>query len=150
VCSPGDRFRDGGSTLYRWADPEVLVVCPRCSARAVVRRADGTARRVTCSGCGLTRDADGGSSTWGVPSDPWFGLPLWLQADFRGHTVWAFGAEHLQVLRDFVAAHLREHRPLSGAAMSMLERLPAWMTSAKNRDGVVAVLDRLMDRAGSD
>jgi hypothetical protein len=31
--------------------------------------------------------------------------------------------------------------------MSMLEKLPAWMTSAKNRDDVLAVLDRLSERA---
>jgi hypothetical protein len=29
----------------------------------------------------------------------------------------------------------------------MLEKLPGWMTSADNRDGVLAVLDRLRQRA---
>jgi hypothetical protein len=141
-----ERFRDGGSALYAWAEPEVLVVCSRCSGRAVVRELGaGPARRLGCAHCGLARVNDGSTSTWGEPVDPWFGAPLWLTAEFRGHTVWAFNVDHLQALRDFVAADLRERVPTSGAAMSMLEKLPGWMTSAKNRDDVVAALDRLAD-----
>jgi hypothetical protein len=29
----------------------------------------------------------------------------------------------------------------------MLEKLPGWMTAAKNRDGVLSVLDRLSAKA---
>jgi hypothetical protein len=141
-----ERFRDGGSALSSWTEPEVLVVCPRCSERAVVRRGDGTDRRLTCSHCALARDCPATTSTWGEPVDPWFGEPLWLRADFREHTVWAFNPGHLKVLRDFVAADLRERTPTEGAVLSMLEKLPDWMTSAKNRADVLAVLDRLADR----
>ena len=141
-----ERFRDGGSALAAWAEPDVLVVCPRCTQRAIVRRPDpGPGRRLSCPHCGLVRDSDGTTSSWGGPVDPWFGVPLWLTADFRGHTVWAFNCAHAKVLRDFVAAELRERSPVSGAAMSMVEKLPDWMTSAKNRDEVVAVLDRLSE-----
>ena len=42
-----------------------------------------------------------------------------------------------------MAAGQRERVPVAGARMSMVEKLPAWMTSAKNRDDVVRVLDRL-------
>jgi hypothetical protein len=143
-----ERFHDGGSALSSWAEPEVLVVCPRCSSRAVVRAVDAPARRLSCPHCALTRDCAGTASTWGEPVDPWFGLPLWLRADFRGHTVWAFNPGHLKVVRDFVTAGLRERTPTEGAAMSMLEKLPDWMTSAKNRDDLVAVLDRLANSAG--
>jgi hypothetical protein len=136
-----ERFRDGGSALADWAEPEVLVACPRCSKRAVVRRVDaGPVRRLSCAHCGLARESDGATSSWGAPVDPWFGVPLWLAAGFRGHTVWAFNAGHLKVLRDFVAAEMRERTPTSGAAMSMLEKLPDWMTSAKHRDELIKVL----------
>ena len=140
------RYRDGGSALYDWAEPEVLVVCPRCSARAVVR-ASGSARRLTCSSCGLARETPDTTSSWGEPVDPWFLLPLWLTSELRGHTVWAFNDRHLDALRSWVAADLRERTPRPGAAMSMLEKLPAWMSSAKNRDDVLAVIDRLSERA---
>jgi hypothetical protein len=145
---PSDRFRDEGSPLHGWTEPEVLVVCPRCSSRAVVRRHAASGRRLTCPGCGLARETLGTTSTWGGPVDPWFGVPLWLKADFRGHTMWAFNAGHLKDLHDFVAAGLRERTPTNGAAMSMLEKLPDWMTSAKNRDEIVAALDWLTERAG--
>jgi len=147
MAPPADRFRDDGSVLQHWAEPEVLVVCPRCTERAVVRRvADGPARRLTCSHCGLARENDGASNTWGTPTDPWFGVPLWLRAEFRGHTVWAFNAGHLHVLRSYVAATQRERTPARGAAMSMVEKLPGWMTAAEHREAVVSLLDRLASR----
>jgi hypothetical protein len=98
------RLRDGGSALYAWAEPEVVVVCPQCSGRAVVRRAAGSARRLSCPGCSLSREVDGTSSSWGEPVDPWFREPLWLQAELGGRTVWAFNHAHLGTLRDAVAA----------------------------------------------
>jgi hypothetical protein len=141
-----ERFRDGGSSLYLYAEPEVLVVCPRCSERAVVRRVGtGPARRLSCAHCGLARDNDGTTSTWGEPVDPWFGAPLWLRAYLRGHALWAYNTAHLAELRAFVAAGQRERVPSGGTPMSMLEKLPSWMTSAKNRDDVLRVLDRLAD-----
>jgi len=141
-----ERFRDGGSSLYPYAEPEVLVVCPRCSERAVVRRVgSGPARRLSCARCGMARDNDGTTSSWGEPVDPWFGALLWLWADVRGHSLWAFNPAHLAELRAYVAAGQRERVPAAGAPMSMLEKLPGWMTSAKNRDDVVRALDRLAD-----
>lgn len=137
------RFRDGGSALHEYVEPEVLVVCPRCSARAVVRRGEGRARRLTCGGCGLARETDGTTSRWGAAEDPWFGVPLWLRAELRGHTVWAYNEAHLAELRSYVAAGQRERTPTRGAAMSMVEKLPGWLTAAGNRDDVLAVLDRL-------
>jgi hypothetical protein len=83
---------------------------------------------------------------WGEPVDPWFRAPLWLRADVRGQTVWAFNHRHLDALRSYIAAGLREPSPRPGAPMSMLEKLPDWMTSARNRDEVLAVLDRLVER----
>ena len=142
-----DRFRDDGSTIRAWAEPEVLVECPRCGERAVVRRAGGgTQRRLTCLHCGLARTTSGATSSWGRPVDPWFGLALWLQAEFRGHTVWAFNAGHVRQLRGFVAAERRERAPTAGAPMSMLEELPGWMTAAGHRQPLLAVLDRLPER----
>lgn len=144
----GDRFRDGGSPIHAWAEPEVLVVCPRCTERATVGRAgNGAAWRLSCRSCGFAKETVGDTSTWGAPVDPWFGEPLWLQAEFRGHTVWAYNGRHLGELRDYVAATHRERRPTAGAAMSMLEKLPAWMTSAKHRDDLVAAIERIATRA---
>ena len=137
------RHRDDGSTIYAFADPEVLVACPRCEAVAHVRGEGLGQRQLTCTGCGLTRES-GTTTVWGEPVDPWFRLPLWLQAPFQGEVVWAFNHRHLAELRAYVAADLREHGP--GTTRSTLARLPGWLTSAKNREQVLAVLDRLAQR----
>jgi len=140
TVSDPTRHRDDGSTIYAFADPEVLVVCPRCEAMAHVRGEGLGPRRLTCTGCGLTRES-GKRTLWGEPVDPWFALPLWLQAPFRGEVLWAFNERHLGELRAYVAAQHREHG--TGTTRSTFARLPRWMTSAKNRDDVLAALDEL-------
>jgi hypothetical protein len=124
------------------------VVCPRCAERATARPAgDDGARRLSCPSCGLAKETMGDTSTWGGPVDPWFGEPLWLRAEFRGQPLWAYNARHLAELRAYVAAAHRERTPAQGAAMSMLEKLPSWMTSAKHRDDLVAALEKMATRA---
>jgi hypothetical protein len=153
----GGRFRDGGSSLYGWAEP-VLVVCSACAGRATVTSIGGSGfsarRRLVCAACGLAREASGERSTWGGPVDPWFGCDLWLAAPFRGHTVWAYNGEHAECLRNFVAASLRERSSppaRSGAdridEMTMVEKLPSWYKAATNRRPLVKILDQMIERA---
>jgi hypothetical protein len=80
---------------------------------------------------------------WGGPVDPFFGLPLWLQAGCcGGRTLWAFNRRHLDLLEAYVGAKLRE-RCASPGSSSMLARLPAWVKSAKHRDEVLRTISRL-------
>jgi ribosomal protein S27AE len=81
------------------------------------------------------------------PVDPVFGLPLWLTTRFRSKVVWAYNVEHLQFLRDYVTADLRQRVPNRNS--SLASRLPAWMKSAKNRAGVLSALDELGEQAGA-
>src|ERR1700727_2817009 len=76
----------------------------------------------------------------GKPTDPAFGLSLWLQSPCCGDILWAYNATHLRALRDYVAASLRER---TGQHWSMFARLPKWMSAHKNRDAVLACIDRL-------
>jgi hypothetical protein len=75
------------------------------------------------------------------PVDPYFGYPLWLQIACCGETLWAYNEAHLQVLKTYIGATLRE----GGVRYkwSMMTRLPQWMKSAKNRDAVMKALHRL-------
>jgi ribosomal protein S27AE len=152
-----ERFQDRGTYLYALAE-DVQVVCPRCSKRAIVARATGTAaastRRLVCASCGLTRDADRREVESPKPVDPWFGESLWLMERFRTHTVWAYNATHATILRDFVAATHRErgYTPVCSGGdrietMGMLEKLPAWFKSASNRAALLKILDDLLARA---
>jgi hypothetical protein len=77
--------------------------------------------------------------------DPYFGLPLWLQAGFRGHLLWAYNLRHLDLLEGYVAARLRERHelPLTTGSMTMITRLPVWIKAAKNRDEFLRTIGRM-------
>ncbi|WP_285608653.1 TFIIB-type zinc ribbon-containing protein [Actinokineospora globicatena] len=148
-----DRFRDPLVRVERFA-AEVLVRCPACGECAVVVAHPGAPerrtghgrlvarRRLSCRACGLSRDDSPSERVFGGPVDPCFRLPLWLQADCCGEILWAYNSEHLDVLESYVAARLRERGVVPGS-MSMVERLPAWLKSAKNRSEVLRAVQRL-------
>ena len=144
---------------------EFLVVCPKCSRRAMVRRGDGeSAARLSCGACCHVREWRGpylghssclpaeslkeGMIVLGAPLDPYMHHDLWLRVACTGELLWAYNAQHLAFLRSFVGATLRE-RPTDahGFRNRLLEsRLPKWMTSAKNRDAVLAGVSKLEQR----
>ncbi|MDX3382159.1 hypothetical protein PV682_11920 [Streptomyces niveiscabiei] len=130
------RFYDVRTELFHYAD-SALVHCPRCDrlAHREHRRADREVR-VICRSCGFAAVDGRGSRA----------LPLWLEAGTRHGTIWAYNLEHLTVLRDFVAAGLREHAPWhehEHRRMTYVARLPAWIKSAKNRAEILRTIDRL-------
>jgi hypothetical protein len=99
---------------------------------------------LSCLNCAYTAVwQPSAASYWGGPFDPFFGRPLWLQASCcGGKTLWAFNREHLDLIDDYVRARLRE-RGHDRAHMSMLEKLPTWIKSAKNRDEIARTIQRL-------
>ncbi|WP_045748448.1 hypothetical protein [Actinoplanes rectilineatus] len=155
------RFRDPMVRLRRFGD-DILVCCPACSGRASIRpapsadnpRAAGLHRRLTCSGCGhvahwsAPQHGNGRSLPHlSGPEDPYFGLPLWLRTDFRGHVFWAYNADHLTLLEQYLTADLRERgSAFSCCDMSLLEQLPAWMKAAKHRGDLLRAVHRLRAR----
>ncbi|GHG74938.1 hypothetical protein GCM10018779_52050 [Streptomyces griseocarneus] len=158
------RFRDPGHDKYHFASSgTVLVRCPRCERQAQVvpePRDAGSAtptwsteRRLVCRHCGLSRKRDRtrpiASYWYGNPemNDPYFQAPLWLQTRTRHGLLWAYNPEHLDLLRRFVQATLREHDPWyePWRKMGTIGRLPAWIKQAKNRDEVLRGLDRMRE-----
>ncbi|RLV01276.1 hypothetical protein CTZ27_12200 [Streptomyces griseocarneus] len=149
------RFRDLNRNKYYFAGAgPVLVRCPKCARQARVVAAagdDDRLRRLVCRHCGLSRQRKADEPIvfrwYGDPdmTDPYFDVPLWLQTDTRHGRLWAYGPEHLSVLRQYVAATLREHDPWyePWRKMGMIGRLPAWIKHAKNRDEVLRGLDRM-------
>jgi len=146
-----NRFRDPRTHIYALAMADIIVVCQRCAGAAVVRTEDDQSqhwhvrpRRLHCLSCAYTMTWDPATaSRWGGPFDPFFGWPLWLQASCcGGKTLWAFNPEHLDLIEGYVRARLRERRH-ERAYTSLLEKLPAWIKSAKNRDDVLRTIRRL-------
>ena len=160
--SPSDvrRFRDSRATEYDILDV-VEVQCPRCRSAARVLPAPGVEptahrpffqpRRMACPSCGATRQHNGNRLTFssaaarGPATDPYFGLPLWIQAHTRHGWLWAYNLEHLTLIRSYVEADLREraHWYDTNQKMTLVARLPVWIKRGKNRQELIRVIDRL-------
>ncbi|MEV5689409.1 hypothetical protein AB0L68_40655 [Streptomyces sp. NPDC052164] len=153
------RFRDPRSTKYDFLT-SVIVRCPGCEKVAHVETApDPTgehdqglfaSRRLICRNCGMAKERSGGAVTLhrdphAPATDPYFGVRLWLQAETRHGWVWAYNLEHLNLIRRFVQAPLREGIPWHdhGRRMTVVARLPGWMH--KNRDEVLRAIVRIHD-----
>ncbi|MCX4780554.1 hypothetical protein [Streptomyces sp. NBC_01264] len=153
------RFRDPRSTAYDFLE-SILVRCPGCGKAAHVVAAPEPVgardrdlfapRRLVCRNCGLAKAWSGGGVALyrgrnGPATDPYFGVRLWLQAETRHGWVWAYGPEHLDLIRRFVRASLREGIPWydHGRRMTVVARLPAWMQQAGNRDEVLRAIARI-------
>ncbi|WP_432108346.1 hypothetical protein [Streptomyces sp. AA1529] len=154
-----DRFRDPLSTEYDFIG-SIVVRCPGCpkAARVVPLPGAGDSgermlfrrRRLVCRGCGLSREWRGRllalpRGTAGPVTDPYFGLPLWLQVETRHGWLWAYDLEHLDLIRRFVRASVRERAPWyePGPRLTLVARLPAWIKRAKNRDGILRAVARI-------
>jgi hypothetical protein len=152
---PPERFRDTGQHLTDFLD-ELLVECPRCQARAVVRQFGGgkphwfAPRRLVCAGCAYVKEMNG-KRVGGAPGQDWyFQQPLWLRAHCCGELLWAFNARHLSYLEAYIRADLREkQRPHPGHwnHHSLVTRMPLWMKQAQNREPLLRALARLAERA---
>lgn len=74
--------------------------------------------------------------------DPAFGLPLWYQEEVKDEILWAFNKSHLLEIKNYVAAELRE-RITDRFKMTMVEKLPNFIKSAKNRNDVLKTIEKM-------
>ncbi|MET4104823.1 endogenous inhibitor of DNA gyrase (YacG/DUF329 family) [Hymenobacter sp. UYP22] len=132
-------------------DLVLKVYCNQCSHKIVVETSEVKQKkesiRVRCSECGgvesykPTYIAHTGYSYAFDGVDPFFQLPLWYQASFKDELFWAYGPEHLLYLEQYIGARLRERNQRLYA--TMVERLPQFIKSAKNRDSLLKLLERM-------
>jgi len=77
-------------------------------------------------------------------TDPYFGLQLWLQIPFDDNILWAYNFEHLEYLKKYVGAKLREAS--IGGKYSLAWKLPNFIKVAKNRERILKAITRLERR----
>jgi hypothetical protein len=80
--------------------------------------------------------------------DPYFGYPLWLSTSASGGFLWAYNGKHLDYLEAFIRAKLRG-RPRTKVGdyrQTLIEKLPAWIKSAKHRNDLLARITELRSR----
>ncbi|MBL7804687.1 MAG: hypothetical protein JNL02_13185 [Saprospiraceae bacterium] len=144
----------------RWYGAWRLYVSRRCSvcgthgSRSVETDQQRDKLLLRCSECGDEREyrAQGThlQRNKGLVTDSVYGLPLWLQGEFQGELCWAFNPEHLDYLRRYVGAKLRERGILPRNTIrknsSMLSRLPGFIKKARNREALLRFFDQLEQR----
>ncbi|MFI6585127.1 hypothetical protein [Embleya sp. NPDC050493] len=153
------RFRDPRSTKYDFLT-SVLVRCPTCDKAAHVVPGPElvgvldpdlfSPRRLVCRNCGTAMKRGPGSVALHrdpnePATDPYFGVRLWLQTETRHGWIWAYDLEHLDLIKRFVQASLREGIPWRdhGRKMTVVARLPAWMQQTRNREEVLRAIARI-------
>ena len=137
-----------------WLGPVTGIARGRCSncghkglERSVQRQSlTSTTRKMITIPCPACEEETSLAAHWtfqrlGAAIDPTFGLPLLLRTSCCGETLWAFHGEHLSKLKSYVGATLRER--VTMRHWSMFQRLPQWMTAAKNRKAVLQAIARL-------
>lgn len=141
---------------------EILVVCPKCEKKAIVKRGtdpsgrfDEWTTRVICTLCGYTKSLNEVASgarkrkKWimvQLSGDPYFALPLWLSERVGEEELWAYNYRHLDFLKTHVEARHRERTLDTISNKSVGSRLPRWMTSKKNRESIRKSLDNLRNK----
>jgi DNA-directed RNA polymerase subunit M/transcription elongation factor TFIIS len=105
---------------------------------------------IPCSHCGIVRTYKPKNDQYRLKyqsngvCDPIFSLPLWFQTDVKGEVFWAYNRTHLNEIRDYVSAKLRERQTTTH--MTMVERLPNFIKAAKNREVIVRAIDKMLER----
>lgn len=100
-------------------------------------------QKVTCGVCQSEREYE---VQWyryrnEKPTDPYFGFDLYLQANIKNNVLWLYNLEHLDYLKEYVEAKLREDD--GRHKYSMITNLPKWIKSSKNRGTIVKKLNKL-------
>lgn len=106
---------------------------------------------VTCPNCEFRAEYTSNVTSYipakqlnGLKGDPLFNCPLWLQSEIRGNLFWAYNREHLEEIRAYVEADLRERQSLY--LMTMVARLPQFIKDAKNREEVLRTIKLLREK----
>jgi len=107
---------------------------------------------IPCPHCGITRTFEPRNEPYrlvyksigGVAIDPVFNLPLWFQAEVKGNHFCAYNRRHLQDIKCYVQAKLRERQ--SEGHTRMVERLPQFIKEAKNREAILKTIEQLERR----
>lgn len=142
-----NRFQDQNLRITEF-QTEVLIQCPNCSKKANSKVSyEANLARVYCPSCGQNKEVSteisfhGNKAHWRASADHYFGAELWLQHRFKNDIFWAYNEAHLEYLRQYIAAELREHKDRQH--YTLLEKLPKFYHEAKNRESLIKIIEKL-------
>lgn len=137
------RFKDANLTLDAFSD-RTLVVCPKCKGKAIVKKTDDPdSADLHCLSCHYinSKPINIKDRDYSLTTDYYFNCELWLQASFKNELFWAHNYEHLVYMKQYIGAGLRERNDRE--FFTLVEKLPGFIKSAKNRDKLLKLIDRL-------
>jgi hypothetical protein len=134
---------------------ELKCSCSHCASELRVNIPKVNVKKETiavkCDNCGSTEEyaprnivQEWKFNSTGKPSDSYFGLPFWLSENFKGNILWAFNYYHLEYLKNYISAELRERNGRLG--WTMVEKLPDWIKSAKNRTSLIKLISEMQKK----
>ncbi len=126
--------------------------CDTCGHRIIIEEKDLKEKKelvvFTCPNCKTRREYEGNYSKYkgSIDSkqegyDPYLNLPLWYKSLFNKDLFWAYNEKHLEFLKEYIGAKIRERQ--SGAGSSMVEKLPDFIKSSKNREKLIKKIEKL-------
>jgi hypothetical protein len=136
------RFQDSNLKLSDFNN-KVLVVCPSCKKKATVNNRGENGSMLSCFECHYTSSKciSAEDRIDSITTDYWFGQELWLQAAFKNEVFWANNYEHLDYMKQYISSGLRERH--NRTFFTLVEKLPGFIKSAKNRDRLLKLIEKL-------
>ncbi|MDO1451284.1 hypothetical protein Q0590_33730 [Rhodocytophaga aerolata] len=132
-------------------DMSLKVYCNSCAHRISIHMPNVTSKKqailVRCPDCGDTQSYQPTYTQHlrllrtAQATDPFLGLELWYNAPYKDHTLWAYNYQHLEYLEQYIEAKLRERN--NRRYTTMVEKLPQFIKSAKNREALLKVIQKL-------
>ncbi len=134
---------------YSW---EIKLNCPQCGKRIEFAMEKVTVQKekikVPCSHCGFTHAYKpkythyyNFSPNFEEGKERIFNAELWLKKPYKNHLFWANNYQHLDYLKRYIQAKIRERNEIF--CMSMVARLPAFIKSKKNREDLLKIIEGL-------
>lgn len=111
---------------------EILIVCKNCSNKSIAIKKDNHIK-IICINCGYNKEHD-----FNMPEEKY-----WLQTELSHGTFWAYNYQHLEFIRRHISAELRERNLIDIKNNSIGSRLPKWISSRKNREEILKVIEKL-------
>ena len=142
-----NRFQDENLTRNHFYK-EVWVVCTSCAKKAMATvNFETKTARLLCVHCGYNKETTTALIPKGAvqaAANWYFNVEIWLIAPFKNDIVWAYNYKHLAYLDRYIGAALREHKDRTH--FTLLEKLPKFYHEAKNREGLLKIIEKLKSK----
>ncbi|MCH7406800.1 hypothetical protein [Belliella aquatica] len=139
-----NRFQDRQLKLIDFQD-RVLIVCPRCTQMAqATADYESKIAKLICGHCGFNQQKStmlDQKANLITSAEYYFEADLWLSSSYKEHQFSAYNEAHLLYLEEFIRADIRENRDRK--FFTMVEKLPKWMISSKNRLSILKLIQAL-------